>query len=89
MRMSNHDPLSTPSCAIHSQAICVTTIGSKMDAMKTDSMRGESSPEEGRFYLHYHFPPSSVGEIGKTGMAGEQCCGARRELQWSPRLCLA
>ncbi|MEW5317022.1 MAG: hypothetical protein WDW38_008355 [Sanguina aurantia] len=56
------------------QAICVTTIGSKMDAMKTDSMRGESSPEEGRFYLHYHFPPSSVGEIGKTGMAG------RREL---------
>lgn len=69
-----------PSVLNDPQAICVTTIGSKIDAMKTDSMRGESLPEEGRFYLHYHFPPSSVGEIGKTGMAGEHCGNLIAEL---------
>ncbi|KXZ45459.1 hypothetical protein GPECTOR_54g200 [Gonium pectorale] len=58
------------------QAICVATLGSGTDALRTDSMRkadGEAS-EDGRFYLQYHFPPSSVGETGRTGAPG------RREL---------
>lgn len=58
------------------QALCVTTLGSADDALRSDSMRkpdGED-PGSGRFYLQYHFPPSSVGETGRTGAPG------RREL---------
>nr|ABF57675.1 chloroplast polyribonucleotide phosphorylase [Chlamydomonas reinhardtii] len=58
------------------QSICVATLGSANDALRSDTMRkpdGED-PESGRFYLQYHFPPSSVGETGRTGAPG------RREL---------
>lgn len=48
------------------QVICVATLGSKTDALRTESIREEGSGgEEGlgsRFYLQYFFPPSSVGE---------------------------
>ncbi|GLI65046.1 hypothetical protein VaNZ11_008469, partial [Volvox africanus] len=58
------------------QAICVTTLGTANDALRADSMRktDEEDSNEGRFYLQYHFPPSSVGETGRVGMPG------RREL---------
>ncbi|GIL59632.1 hypothetical protein Vafri_14366, partial [Volvox africanus] len=58
------------------QAICVTTLGTANDALRADSMRktDEEDSDEGRFYLQYHFPPSSVGETGRVGVPG------RREL---------
>ncbi|PNW83947.1 hypothetical protein CHLRE_04g214501v5 [Chlamydomonas reinhardtii] len=62
--------------AVESRSICVATLGSANDALRSDTMRkpdGED-PESGRFYLQYHFPPSSVGETGRTGAPG------RREL---------
>ncbi|GIM13944.1 hypothetical protein Vretimale_17037 [Volvox reticuliferus] len=52
------------------QAICVATLGTATDALRADSMRktDEGDSDEGRFYLQYHFPPSSVGETGRVGM---------------------
>ncbi|EFJ41423.1 hypothetical protein VOLCADRAFT_107702 [Volvox carteri f. nagariensis] len=58
------------------QAICVATLGTASDALRADTMRKaeEDDGGEGRFYLQYHFPPSSVGETGRVGGPG------RREL---------
>ena len=52
------------------QALCVTTLGSKSDALKASSIRDEDDKEGERFYLQYFFPPSSVGETGRLGGAG-------------------
>lgn len=41
------------------QAIVVTTLGTKEEAQRLDSLLGESSKT---FMLHYNFPPFSVGE---------------------------
>lgn len=68
------------------QALCVATLGSDSDAQKIDGIRGDvtgsvdsdtdSAAGAGditleRFYLQYFFPPSSVGECGRVGPAGE------------------
>ena len=62
------------------------TLGSEADAQRIDSIRGDvSTPDSStdedssngssmtyeRFYLQYFFPPSSVGECGRVGPAGE------------------
>ena len=41
------------------QALGVTTLGSKMDEQKIDSLEGEFWKT---YMLHYNFPPYSVGE---------------------------
>lgn len=69
------------------QALCVATLGSESDAQRIDGIRSDvstpdsSSDEDSgnaasslsyeRFYLQYFFPPSSVGECGRVGPAGE------------------
>jgi len=54
------------------QALAVTTLGCKDSAQRVDSM---SSDEDRRFYLQYFFPPSSVGETGRTGAPGRREVG--------------
>lgn len=53
------------------QAIVVATLGTKEDEQLVDSMEREYYK---KFYLHYNFPPYSVGETGRMGAPG------RREL---------
>lgn len=69
-----------------SQALCVATLGGESDAQRVDSIRSDvttpdsstdedssngSSLSHERFYLQYFFPPSSVGECGRVGPAGD------------------
>ena len=42
------------------QALVVSTLGTKMDEQKIDDLLGESFKS---FMLHYNFPPFSVGEV--------------------------
>ncbi len=42
------------------QALAVTTLGTKMDEQKMDELEGEFYKS---FMLHYNFPPFSVGEV--------------------------
>ena len=42
------------------QALAITTLGSIKDRQFIDTLQDESSQ---RFYLHYNFPPFSVGEV--------------------------
>ena len=53
------------------QAICTSTLGDSGAEAKAESVDGMGAR---RFYLHYTFPPSSVGEVGRVGAPG------RREL---------
>lgn len=53
------------------QAIVVTTLGTKEDEQLVDDLEKEYYK---KFYLHYNFPPYSVGETGRMGAPG------RREL---------
>ena len=53
------------------QALCVATLGSRTDALRAESIRDNGDDLGGeRFYLQYHFPPSSVGEVGRVGGPG-------------------
>src|SRR5574341_509918 len=42
------------------QALVVTTLGTKMDEQRIDDILGESTKS---YMLHYNFPPFSVGEV--------------------------
>ena len=53
------------------QALVVATLGSKEDEQIVDLMEGETTK---KFFLHYNFPPYSVGEAGFMRAPG------RREL---------
>lgn len=53
------------------QAVVVTTLGTKEDEQLVDDLEKEYYK---KFYLHYNFPPYSVGETGRMGAPG------RREL---------
>ena len=53
------------------QAVVVTTLGTKEDEQLVDDLEKEYFK---KFYLHYNFPPYSVGETGRMGSPG------RREL---------
>jgi polyribonucleotide nucleotidyltransferase len=46
------------------QAMVVTTLGTKQDEQIIDALAGEYSE---RFMLHYNFPPYSTGECGRVG----------------------
>lgn len=54
------------------QALAVCTLGGQ-----NMSQRFENLDEEGahRFYLHYNFPPFSVGEVGRVGAPGRREIG--------------
>lgn len=53
------------------QAVVFTTLGTKEDEQLVDDLEKEYYK---KFYLHYNFPPYSVGETGRMGSPG------RREL---------
>jgi polyribonucleotide nucleotidyltransferase len=55
------------------QALVMTTLGSKADTQEMDAWTG--GPPEKRFILHYNFPPFSVGETGRTGGPGRREIG--------------
>ena len=46
------------------QALVVTTLGTKQDEQIIDALAGEYTE---RFMLHYNFPPYSTGETGRVG----------------------
>ena len=46
------------------QALVVTTLGTGRDAQIIDAIEGERKEN---FMLHYNFPPSCVGEVGRVG----------------------
>ncbi len=46
------------------QALVVTTLGTKQDEQVIDALAGEYTD---RFMLHYNFPPYSTGETGRVG----------------------
>ena len=54
------------------QAIAAATLGSQSDAQRFD---GIAEMDDRRFYLHYFFPPSSVGECGRVGAASRREVG--------------
>ncbi len=44
----------------HTQALCVATLGSKLDERMVDDLRGKTFKS---YYLDYNFPPFSTGEV--------------------------
>jgi polyribonucleotide nucleotidyltransferase len=60
------------------QAICTTTLGTKDAEQMIDGLDGLSYQ---RFMLHYTFPPSSVGEVGRFGAPGRREVG-HGKLAW-------
>jgi polyribonucleotide nucleotidyltransferase len=55
------------------QALVITTLGSKSDEQEMDAWTG--GPTGKRFILHYNFPPFSTGETGRTGSPGRREIG--------------
>jgi len=54
------------------QALSVTTLGSSKDELRKDEVIKDSNK---RFFLHYNFPPYSVGEAGRVGGVGRREVG--------------
>jgi len=54
------------------QAVAVCTLGGEGMAQRFEDLHGEGLH---RFYLHYLFPPFSVGEVGRVGAPGRREIG--------------
>lgn len=54
------------------QAVAVCTLGGDSMAQRFEDLEGENA---NRFYLHYFFPPFSVGEVGRVGAPGRREVG--------------
>jgi polyribonucleotide nucleotidyltransferase len=54
------------------QALVVTTLGTKDDEQKVEAFSGDSYR---RFMLHYNFPPFSTGEVKRFGTPGRREVG--------------
>lgn len=54
------------------QAVAVCTLGGDSMAQRFEDLHGEGAH---RFYLHYNFPPFSVGEVGRVGAPGRREIG--------------
>jgi polyribonucleotide nucleotidyltransferase len=54
------------------QSLGAVTLGTKMDEQKIDALEGESWSN---YYLHYNFPPFSVGETGRYSGTGRREIG--------------
>jgi len=55
------------------QALVYTTLGTSKDAQDLDALTGGANSKS--FYLHYNFPPYSVGETGRFGFTGRREVG--------------
>ncbi len=66
------------------QALGIVTLGSEKDSQRSETINGDVSHS---FYLHYNFPPFSVGECGRVGGTGRREIGhgmlAERALTWT------
>lgn len=54
------------------QAMAIATLGGESMAQRYEDLDGEGAH---RFYLQYHFPPYSVGEVGRVGAPGRREIG--------------
>ena len=54
------------------QALVVTTLGSKRDELMIDGMDADHKQN---YYLHYNFPPYCVGETGRIGFTSRREIG--------------
>jgi len=54
------------------QALVATTLGTSRDEMRLDELTGD---EFRRFFLHYNFPPWSVGEVRRVSGPGRREVG--------------
>jgi polyribonucleotide nucleotidyltransferase len=54
------------------QTMAVCTLGGESMGQRYEDLNGEGLS---RFYLHYFFPPSSVGEVGRIGAPGRREVG--------------
>ena len=54
------------------QSLAVCTLGGESMAQRFEDLHGENTH---RFYLHYFFPPFSVGEVGRVGSPGRREIG--------------
>jgi len=54
------------------QAMAICTLGGENMAQRYEDLNGEATH---RFYLHYLFPPFSVGEVGRVGAPGRREIG--------------
>ena len=54
------------------QALCITTLGSKMDTRMVDDLEGKSFKS---FMLDYNFPSFSVGEVRRPGAPSRRDIG--------------
>lgn len=54
------------------QALVVVTLGTKSDEQIIDTMTEDYKKN---YYLHYNFPPYSVGEVGRIGATGRREIG--------------
>lgn len=54
------------------QSMAICTLGGESMAQRYEDLEGEGAH---RFYLHYHFPPFSVGEVGRVGAPGRREVG--------------
>jgi polyribonucleotide nucleotidyltransferase len=54
------------------QSIAVCTLGGETSGQRFEDLHGEGLQ---RFYLQYHFPPYSVGEVGRMGSPGRREIG--------------
>ncbi len=55
------------------QAVALATLGTLKDSQDLDGYTGGETSK--RFFLHYNFPPFSVGETGRTGGPGRREIG--------------
>ena len=54
------------------QALVTCTLGGKSDEQRIDALKGNYSKN---YFLHYNFPPYSVGETGRIGTPGRREIG--------------
>jgi polyribonucleotide nucleotidyltransferase len=54
------------------QALVVTTLGTKLDEQHVDNVQGQYDKS---YMLHYNFPPYSVGEVKRMGTVGRREIG--------------
>ena len=64
------------------QAVVITTLGTKEDEQLVDDLEKEYFK---KFYLHYNFPPYSVGEVGRMGSPGRRELGHGSLPERAPR----
>ena len=54
------------------QALVIATLGTSADEQRIDGLEGDSFKS---YYLHYNFPPYSVGEVRRIGSVGRREIG--------------